>query len=447
MVDERFRSRLEDELRHRLRPLRGQRSGGPGRAVTPLELLYDLVYVIAFAAAAEQLAHQVGEGHVWSAVGAYLFAIWAISWAWMNFSWFASAYGNDDALFRVLTIVQMVGAVVLMFGLPVSFESAAGGESPNNLLMVVGYIVMRVPLIALWLRAAAQDARHRRIDVAYAVTITVAQLLWLLTAVVPLAVPVTVVAIVVLASAEMVAPVLLERRIGRTPWNAGHLAERFGLLTLIALGEVIAATVAAVGALTQERGWSLEAAALVASGLVIAAGFWWAYFLIPSRIVLERWPSRTFAWRYAHLPMFGSIAAVGAGLRIAAAAIEGESLTVFQIALALAVPVAVMIAMIFITWSVLLRSYDLTHLPLLIAACVPLVAALAVGATAGRGTLDLADPGSVAALVSVIVLVALCPVVEVVGHEAVGYTHTLAAVLRTYEQADARERAQAAGGD
>ena len=81
----------------------------------------------------------------------------------MNFTWFASAYGNDDALYRVATIVQMVGVVIFTLGLPVSFHAAEHGESPNNALMVVGYIIMRVPLIALWLRAARADPAHRHV--------------------------------------------------------------------------------------------------------------------------------------------------------------------------------------------------------------------------------------------------------------------------------------------
>src|SRR4051794_19190560 len=95
-----------------------------GRPATPIELLYDLTYVIAFAAAAEQLAHWVSQGRVGPALGAYAFTVFAVTWAWMNFTWFASAYGNDDALFRVATLVQMVGVVILTFGLPVSFEAA-----------------------------------------------------------------------------------------------------------------------------------------------------------------------------------------------------------------------------------------------------------------------------------------------------------------------------------
>ena len=92
-----LRSELSRDLRHRIRPMRGRDPNERGRSSTPLELLYDLTYVIAFAAAAEQLAHHVGEGHVLPAVGAYVFAIFSVSWAWMNFTWFTSAYGNDDA--------------------------------------------------------------------------------------------------------------------------------------------------------------------------------------------------------------------------------------------------------------------------------------------------------------------------------------------------------------
>jgi low temperature requirement protein LtrA len=91
-------------------------------------------------------------------------------------------------------IVQMVGVVILTFGLPPSFSAAADGQSPNNVLMVVGYIVMRVPLILLWLRAAQHDRSHRRVAVVYAVMIAVAQTGWLLTAIAALPVTATLIA-------------------------------------------------------------------------------------------------------------------------------------------------------------------------------------------------------------------------------------------------------------
>jgi low temperature requirement protein LtrA len=63
----------------------------------------------------------------------------------------------------------------------------------------------------------------------------------------------------------------------------GHIAERFRLLTIITLGEVVAATTSAVGALVEAQGWSVAAVVIASSGLVLAASLWWAYFLIPAR--------------------------------------------------------------------------------------------------------------------------------------------------------------------
>src|SRR5262249_13066738 len=199
-----------------------------------------------------------------------------------------------------------------------SFSDTAAGKSPNNLLMVVGYIVMRVPLVGLWLRAARQDLGRRRLALTYAVVIAIVQTGWLLTAVARAPVGPTSAALAALAVVKMAAPGAVERRLGAGPWNAGHIPERFSLLTIIPLGEVVAAPTAAVAALTQAQGWSIAAVVIISAGLILAAGFWWAYFLIPSRTILEKWPERTFAWRYAHLPMFGAVAAVGGGLRVAA---------------------------------------------------------------------------------------------------------------------------------
>ncbi|WP_308736914.1 MULTISPECIES: low temperature requirement protein A [unclassified Microbacterium] len=68
----------------------------------------------------------------------------AIVWAWINYSWFASAFDTDDWLFRVLTMVQMAGVVVLAIGLPPMFASLERGQPVENEIMVAGYVVMRV---------------------------------------------------------------------------------------------------------------------------------------------------------------------------------------------------------------------------------------------------------------------------------------------------------------
>ncbi len=218
---------------------------------------------------------------------------------------------------------------------------------------------------------------------------------------------------------------MIERRLGKAPWNAGHIAERFSLLTLITLGEVVASTTLAVGALVASQDWSVAAVTIAAAGVVLTAALWWAYFLIPSRTLLERWPARVWAWRYAHLPIFGAIAAVGAGLHVAALAVEDGHVTVLVIALSLAIPVAAVILMVYATWSVLVQSFDWTHIPMLLLCLLPLIAAIVVGAVVGRTEIV-----SVGALVSVIALVSLSSIVEVVVHERVGYRHTIRALER-----------------
>jgi low temperature requirement protein LtrA len=429
--DDDIRSELRDQLRHRMRPLTGIVPLNGERQVTPIELLYDLTYVIAFAAAAEELAAAYSSGHFAAGIGAYLFAIFAVSWAWLSFTWFASAYGNDDALFRVATIVQMVGVIVLIFGLPQSFRDAEHGLSPNNLLIAIGYIVMRIPLIVLWLRAATHDPEHRRTAYAYVILIPLAQLGWLLTVLIPLPTPVAVSALILLVVTEMAARVVIENRFGWTPWDASHIAERFGLLTLIALGEVIAATIQAVGVLTQEHGWSVGAIVTAASGLVIAAGLWWTYYLVPSGVILRRWPQRVFAWRYTHLLLFAAIPAVGSGIRFAAESLEGGEATLMQITLALVVPVALAVVLIFSLWSVLTNTYDLTHIPILLVTLIPMAVAVVIAAVASDGrAFDPEEPAGLTVLVAVIALVAVSVTIEVLGHEFVGYTHTLRVVER-----------------
>jgi low temperature requirement protein LtrA len=134
---------------HSLRRMTGRDPQEVHRAATPLELLFDLTFVVAFGVASSQTAHLLAEGHVGPALLGFGFALFAISWAWINFSWFASAYDTDDWLFRVLTMVQMIGVVVLALGLPTLFESLDHGRFLDNTIVVLGYVIMRVALVPL----------------------------------------------------------------------------------------------------------------------------------------------------------------------------------------------------------------------------------------------------------------------------------------------------------
>jgi low temperature requirement protein LtrA len=131
------------------------------RAATPLELLFDLTFVVAFGMAADELAHHLADDHVRAGLIGFGFGTFAITWAWTDFSWFASAYDTDDWVFRLTTMVQMVGVIVLALGPPDMFESIDEGATVDNRVMVAGYVVMRVAMVFQWLRAAKQDPARR----------------------------------------------------------------------------------------------------------------------------------------------------------------------------------------------------------------------------------------------------------------------------------------------
>ena len=101
----------------------------PHRTATPLELLFDLVFVVAIAQAASGLHHAVSAGHVVEGLGGYLMVFFAIWWAWMNFTWFASAYDSDDLPYRLAVFVQITGALVLAGGVAPMFEQRSPSRS------------------------------------------------------------------------------------------------------------------------------------------------------------------------------------------------------------------------------------------------------------------------------------------------------------------------------
>ena len=147
---------------HGLRRMVGRDPLEPHRTTTPLELLFDLTLVVAFQQAGDQFAHLVAEGHIATALPGFLFVVLSVCWAWINFTWFASAFDNDDWLQRILTMVQMVGVIILALGIPPVFESVDAGEPLDYTVIAAGYVVMRASLVAMWLRVAKQDPANRK---------------------------------------------------------------------------------------------------------------------------------------------------------------------------------------------------------------------------------------------------------------------------------------------
>lgn len=312
-------------------PMRARATDEPHRAATPLELLFDLCFVVAVSLAAGRLHHAVSADHIGHGVLGYLLVFFSIWWAWMNFTWFASAYDTDDAAYRLATLVQIAGVLVLASGVPRAFDQG------DFRIGYLGYAIMRLGLAMLWLRAARADRERRTVATRYAIGITTAMLGWLGVLFAPGELRPAV--FVVMALVELAIPFWAERR-RRTPWHPHHIAERYGCFTLIVLGEsVTAATTALQPAL--DAGHSAGALLAVAiGGLLIVFSLWWLYFDQPAHRML-RSNRDAFPWGYGHFFIFTSAAAVGVGLQVAVDRATGSTtLSAHAAALALTVPVA-----------------------------------------------------------------------------------------------------------
>ncbi|MCC6379249.1 MAG: low temperature requirement protein A [Burkholderiales bacterium] len=289
------------------------------RVSTPLELLFDLTFVVAVAQAAAQLHHGIVERHEAQALAGYLVAFGAIWWAWMNYSWFASAYDDDSALFRVLTMVQMGGVLVLATGVHGLFEG-------HFLAAVTGYVVMRLALCAQWLLAARGDPVRRRTCLRYAGGIVLVQSGWVAFAALAegglLAGWPLWAALAMLWAGELSVPVWAESA-GTTPWHAHHIAERYSLMVIIVLGECVLGATNTVAGMWQSQGWSLDLALLGFAGTLLVFCLWWMYFLLPSGEALHHHRERAWGWGYGHFVLFAAVAAIGSGLEVVADAIKG----------------------------------------------------------------------------------------------------------------------------
>ena len=400
------------------RRFRGRDPEEQDRASTPLELLYDLTIVVAIGTTSDELAHAIAAGHVGAGIAGFVFASFAVTWAWLNYSWFASAYDTDDWVFRLATMVQMIGVIVLSLGLPQMFASIVHGGVLDNRVMVAGYVIMRAALVFLWWQVARHDPERGPAAHTYMSTVGVAQVGWVALAIADLHILAAFLAFVPLLAVETAGPYLAERKTP-TPWHAHHIAERYGLLVIITLGEVILGTVAALNALVHgAAGWTVDAALLAVAGVGLAFGCWWCYFALPWAEPLVRDRRRAFPFGYGHLVLFGAIAAMGAGLHVAAYRLEGEAeIGEVGTVLAVAVPVAIFVGMLYLLFSVLMRARDPFHLWLLAATAAVLVLAVVLAAAG----VDVA--------ICLLVLT-LAPAVTVVGYETLGHRHVAEALRR-----------------
>jgi low temperature requirement protein LtrA len=351
----------------------------PHRSATPLELFFDLCFVVAVAQAGSALHHDLVKGHLEDAVPNYVLVFFAIWWAWVNFTWFASAYDTDDDWYRLTTFVQIAGALTMAAGVPRAFAL-------DYRVVTIGYVIMRLAMIGQWLRAARDDPPRRVTARRFVIGVAVVQLGWVLRLL--LDQPWYVVVGVILIVAELAVPVWAERA-ERTTWHPYHITERYGLFTLIVLGEaVLGATIAIQTAADTHVDGSLLL--LVGSSLILIFALWWLYFDRPAPEISHTGRD-SFTWGYGHLFIFMSTAAIGAGLAVAVDHLRHQAhLSDAAAGLAVGVPVSIWIVSVWLLRGPAVRFPPVVAVLVLAAAWTPvpvtviavLVALLAVATTA-----------------------------------------------------------------
>ena len=361
-----------------------QRSGGPvplvpvaglqpahrhesHRVATPLELFFDLCVVVAIAQAGVQLVHAVAQGHAGEGVLHYAMVFFAIWWAWMNFTWFASAYDNDDVLYRVVTLIQIAGVLVLAAGVSRAFEDQ------DWVAVVIGYVIMRVAMAAQWLRAGRSAAPpESTMARTYSAGVLLCQIGWLGLLFLPEDSRGWLFLVMVVL--ELSVPAFAERR-HPSSWHPHHISERYGLLTIIVLGETIAAATVAVKSGIEENDALGEVLPIAAGGLLIVFAAWWIYFVVPVHSYL-RSSRQSFLWGYGHYLVFSSAAAIGAGLEVAVEQTVGKAhISTPAASAAVTVPTAVFLLTV---WALHARHFKVGAAEQLV---LPTAALLVLGCT------------------------------------------------------------------
>jgi low temperature requirement protein LtrA len=289
--DRRRRPRLGAELRER-------------ESVRPLELFFDLAFVLAFT---QCTALMVSEGG-WAGIGHGLLVLAVLWWAWVGYAWLTSVIEPEEGSVRIVMLAAMAGLLVVALCVPEAFGDRA-------LTFAIAYGAVRAGQIGLFLTASPEHSGLRRWVVGYAASTTVVVGLLIGAAFVDSGVQAMLwIIAIVLDSAAPAA-------FGVNDWTLvpAHFAERHNLVIILALGESIIAL--GVGAELDLTSVVIVAAVL---GMGVAAALWWIYFdvvaLVTERRLIQAQEGRQRnalardSYSYLHFPMVAGIVLTALGI-------------------------------------------------------------------------------------------------------------------------------------
>ena len=273
------------------------------RKVSWLELFFDL----AFVAAVAQVGAPLGAEYTPAGLVRYSLLFLLIWWAWNGHTNFATRFDSGDAVQRVLTLTQIFVVAVMAVNAKEALDSRSSAG------FAAAYAVLRLLLAGQYWRAGA-GGTSRGLAAAYAMGFGAAAILWLVSAVVPP--PVRFVLWGAALLLDVGTPLRTAHLTVHAPPDAAHLPERFGLFTIILLGESM---VAVMKGMESQAGWNAPAAVAAFLGISIAFLVWWWYFdgarAASDRVVRSKSQARTFMlWSFSHFPLYLGIAVTGVGI-------------------------------------------------------------------------------------------------------------------------------------
>lgn len=286
-----------------LRPPRLRTADEEGhRTATWLELFYDLVFVVAVAG----LGHRLLVDPSWKGGLAFVGFFIPLWWAWVGYTFYADRYDTDDIGQRNLAAAQIM-AVAFMAA------SVGGEETDGTFAFALSFIAARGILVIMYVRARRHVPETRELVTGYIGGMSLAIAVWTVSLIVPLEARIVLWAIGLLI--DFYTPYRLRKIQAKVPLDVSHLPERFGLFTILVLGESIAAVIAGL----EHEGWEMAPFIGAVLGIIIATGLWWIYFDNLEGSVVRRRKEQLKAWKptawiYSHLPLAFSLTAAGIGL-------------------------------------------------------------------------------------------------------------------------------------
>ncbi len=272
------------------------------RQASWLELFYDLVFVVAVS----RLAHRLNEHHDAAGVWLFIALFLPLWWTWASYTFYADRYDTDDLGQRLLAVLQMV-TIALM--------AASIGREDSLTAFAVAFVLAKMVLLTMYWRAYRHVSVSRRLVRGYLRGFSLGGVFWVISIWVPG--PAKYVLWAIGLAVDLYTPWRVREVQKKVPLSITHLPERFGLFTILVLGESF---VGIVGALSHGN-WEVGLTIGGILAVIIASGMWWLYFDNQEGKVVRRHEGQAKTWKptvwlYSHLPLVIAITSMGIGFEL-----------------------------------------------------------------------------------------------------------------------------------